>query len=128
VETFAKRGRQASAACLLSEAIDSPQTLLPTDGKEITSFTVTLISSMGSKRGEGKNSFTGSFLTAVDAAYIALLENLHAWTPKAPKLPPQQTPESAAALTETVRSTESTEGPGLQDAPSSLPSTTSAEH
>jgi len=99
VETFAKRGRQASAACLLSEAINAPQTLLPTDGKEITSFTVTLISSMGSKRGEGKNSFTGSFLTAVDAAYIALLENLHAWTPKAPKLPPQQTPEPAGATT-----------------------------
>lgn len=89
VETFVKRGQQAAAACLLGEALEAPDKLLPPENKEIWSFVVTLISPMGTKRGEGKASFVGSFLGSVDTAYVSLLENLHAWTPKAPKLPQQ---------------------------------------
>jgi hypothetical protein len=90
VETFVKRGRQAANACLLSEAHGRPETLVPADGKEISQFVVTHISSMGTKRGEGKNSFVTEFLASVDTAYQAFLENLHAWTPKAPRLPDTQ--------------------------------------
>ena len=89
VETFVKRGQQAAAACLLENALETPEKLLPADNKEISSFVVTLISPMGTKRGEGKGSFVGSFLASVDDAYVSLLQNLQAWTPKAPKLPQQ---------------------------------------
>lgn len=87
VETFVKRGQQPAAACLLGEAQEKPEKLLPIDNREISTFVVTLISPMGTKRGEGKSSFVSSFLDSIDVAYKGLLENLHAWTPKAPKLP-----------------------------------------
>lgn len=89
IETRVKRGQQSSAACLLSEAIEKPERLVPDDGREIVAFVVTLISPMGSKRSEGKNSFVGSFLASVELAYQGILENLQAWSPKAPKMPQQ---------------------------------------
>jgi len=92
VETFVKRGRQAAAACLLGEAHDHPEKMLPPDAKEISGFIVTLISPMGTKRGEGKNSFVSNFLSSVDTAYQAFLENIQEWMPRAPKLPQGSVP------------------------------------
>ncbi len=87
IETRVKRSSQPIAACLLGEAMEHPEKLVPSDNREISSFTVTQISRMGTKRGEGSNSFVSSFVEAVDRAYEGLLQNLHAWTPKAPKMP-----------------------------------------
>jgi len=66
---------------------EHPEKLLPTDSREISNFTITLISSMGVKRGDGSNSFVSSFVNAIDSAYLRLLQNLQSWTPKAPKMP-----------------------------------------
>jgi hypothetical protein len=87
IETRVKRVSQPVAACLLSEAMEHPEKLLPTDSREISNFTITLISSMGVKRGDGSNSFVSSFVNAIDSAYLGLLQNLQSWTPKAPKMP-----------------------------------------
>jgi hypothetical protein len=87
IETRVKRAATAAAACLLSDAIDKPELLVPSDGKEISQFIITMISPMGTKRGTGRNSFVDSFLAAIDAAYQGVLENLHPWAPKAPRLP-----------------------------------------
>jgi len=92
IETRVKRGQQPSAACLLSEALEKPERLVPDDGREIVAFVVTLISPMGSKRNEGKNSFVGSFLDSVELAYQGILGNLQSWSPKPPKLPQQSLP------------------------------------
>lgn len=112
IETRVKRGQQSSAACLLSEALEKPERLVPDDGREIVAFVVTLISPMGSKRSEGKNSFVGSFLASVEVAYQGILENMHAWTPKAPKLP-----QPAMSSEQTGNSRPGAPEPKVEDSP-----------
>ena len=92
IETKVKRAQSAIAACLLSDAQERPELLVPTDGREISQFIITLISPMGTKRGSGRNSFVDSFLSAIDEAYQGLLQNLQPWTPKAPRLSPKDSP------------------------------------
>ncbi|MGA0011362.1 MAG: hypothetical protein ACO3ID_11385, partial [Candidatus Nanopelagicales bacterium] len=92
IETYVKRAQAPSNVCLLGEALQKPELLVPADGREITAFTATLISPMGTARGEGKRSFVDSFLNAVDTTYKAILESLQAWAPKAPKLLPTSNP------------------------------------
>jgi hypothetical protein len=115
IETRVKRGQQASAACLLSEATENPERLVPDDGREITGFVVTLIGAMGSQRGEGRNSFVSSFLNAVELAYQGILENLRPWTPKAPKLPQQAPPHSPDANGPETKATVQVSEPDLAD-------------
>lgn len=87
VETWVKRSQQPAAAWLLGEVREQPEKLIPTDGKDISSFTVTLIGKMGTARGDGNNSFVVSFMATIDSAYQQLLQELQAWTPRAPKMP-----------------------------------------
>jgi hypothetical protein len=42
---------------------------------------------MGTARGDGHNSFVVSFMATIDSAYQLLLQELHAWIPRAPKMP-----------------------------------------
>lgn len=90
IETRVKRARQPAAAWLLGEVREQPEKLLPADGKEISSFTITLIGRMGAGRGDGNNSFVASFMATVDASYQSLLQELHGWSPRAPRLPKLQ--------------------------------------
>jgi hypothetical protein len=87
VETWVKRSQQPAAAWLLGEVREQPEKLVPADGKDISSFTVTLIGKMGTARGDGNNSFVVSFMTTIDSAYQQLLQELQAWAPRAPKMP-----------------------------------------
>ena len=76
-----------AAAWLLGEVREQPEKLVPADGKDISSFTVTLIGKMGTARGDGNNSFVVSFMATIDSAYQQLLQELQAWAPRAPKMP-----------------------------------------
>lgn len=96
VETWVKRSPRPSAACLLGEVRAQPEKLLPADGKDISSFTVTLIGKMGTARGDGNNSFVVSFIATIDSAYQLLLQELQAWTPRAPKMPVSDIPVGVA--------------------------------
>ena len=87
VETWVKRSQQPAAAWLLGEVREQPEKLLPGDGKDISSFTVTLLGKMGTARGDGNNSFVVSFMATIDSAYQLLLQELQAWAPRAPKMP-----------------------------------------
>ncbi len=87
VETWVKRSQQPAAAWLLGEVREQPEKLVPTDGKHISSFTVTLIGKMGTARGDGNNSFVVSFMATIDSAYQLLLQEMQAWAPRAPKMP-----------------------------------------
>lgn len=87
VETWVKRSQQPAAAWLLGEIREQPEKLIPADGKDISSFTVTLIGKMGTARGDGNNSFVVSFMATIDSAYQLLLQELQAWAPRPPKMP-----------------------------------------
>lgn len=125
IETRVKRSATAAAACLLSDAIDKPELLVPSDGKEISQFIITMIGPMGTKRGSGRGSFVESFLTSIDAAYQGVLENLHPWSPKAPRLPKDSsdpnTNEHAAAVEQRHIREESTSSEPMPAAPIKQP-------
>ena len=87
VETWVKRSQQPAAAWLLGEIREKPEKLIPADGKDISSFTVTLIGNMGTARGDGNNSFVVSFMSTIDSAYQLLLQELQAWAARPPKMP-----------------------------------------
>lgn len=87
VETWVKRSQQPAAAWLLGEIREKPEKLIPADGKDISSFTVTLIGKMGTARGDGNNSFVVSFMSTIDSAYQLLLQELQAWAARPPKMP-----------------------------------------
>jgi hypothetical protein len=104
VETWVKRSQQPAAAWLLGEVRDQPEKLVPADGKDISSFTVTLIGKMGTARGDGNNSFVVSFMATIDSAYQLLLQELQAWTPRAPKMPVSEATVIAVPEVEEIRS------------------------
>lgn len=104
VETWVKRSQQPAAAWLLGEVRDQPEKLMPVDGKDISSFTVTLIGKMGTARGDGNNSFVVSFMATIDSAYQLLLQELQAWTPRAPKMPVSEATVAAVPEVEEIRS------------------------
>lgn len=88
IETRVKRGgAQAAIVALNSEAQAYPERLIPTDGREITGFTLTVMQKLGTKRGNGAGSFISTVVEAIELSYNSVLEKLSTWTAKAPKLP-----------------------------------------
>jgi hypothetical protein len=69
--------------------IEKPELLFRNSIFEIRSFTLTLYAIAGFKRGQGKSSFVGSVLRLSNRFYEAVVQNLKAWVPPAPKVKPE---------------------------------------
>jgi hypothetical protein len=61
-------------------------TLYPEGGREIRGFTLSVASNMGQKRDSSRGSFVESVVTAAEAFYGDVLQNLRTWKPAPPKL------------------------------------------
>lgn len=87
----------------LGDIRDRPTALIPGKEWEPTTFHVTQVQPMGTKRSGAKGSFVSTVTVAVDRFYADVVEALRPWTPPAPQLPAPATstapmPEPAAAL------------------------------
>ena len=87
--SFAKSSETASA--LLEELRDTPEKLLSnTDPRrELRSFRIALICKMGTKRGREDGSFVRETRKQAIGFYRDIVQDLRAWQPRAPKLPPE---------------------------------------
>lgn len=105
IETKVKRSSTPSNIALLSKAIDNPSLLTPVEEKEISSFIISTIFKMGTKRGEGSGSFIDSVVTAAEISYTVLLERIKVWTPKPVRLPVDLEPISESPFDPTESDT-----------------------
>ena len=85
LDSFGLRSR-SSMSDLLGNVRNNPSLLIPTDNRELVSFTVSLIRPMGLKRSVGKRSFIDSVLNTFDDFYGDVVQHLQEWQPFAPKL------------------------------------------
>lgn len=111
-----QRGPAASA---LLEAVREDSTVLIDDAKqELRRFKLTLTRPMGSKRGQGRGSFSDSVLDLLDEFYGSVMQNLKAWSARPPKLrqPEDDTLEAAAVQDHLVStSLSSQDGPIVEE-------------
>jgi hypothetical protein len=77
-------------AAQLSAVRDNPGLLLPEKGKEIRSFRLTFARDIGLNRAGGRGSFIESVVGSTKSFYRDVLQNLAAWKPRAPQLPPSE--------------------------------------
>ena len=70
---------------LLGKLRDEPALVIEDKSRPITAFTVSQSSALGTKRGVGKGSFIDSVLHATDAFYSEVVQQLRAWSAKAPE-------------------------------------------
>lgn len=90
---------RTSTSELLRVVRENPPALVEDPNKELRSFRVSAVSTLGTKRGTGRGSFIDSVLAATDGFYASVLQNLRPWVPKAPQLPQgQQTAAEAEGL------------------------------
>jgi stress response protein SCP2 len=74
--------RAASVAALLGKAREDPTCLLPADQREIRSFTIYLVESLGPKRASGPGTLIGSLTTLTTTFYADVVQHLRLWTDK----------------------------------------------
>ena len=86
VECFVAHSRGSSAAELLRVVRETPAVLVTDPTKEIRSFRVATLSTLGTKRGRGRGAFIDSVLAAVDTFYSEVLGDLKAWSAAPPKM------------------------------------------
>jgi hypothetical protein len=87
IEVRVKRSTSSFVtAAMYASAIEKPAVLLPPSGADILGFRLTLIQTMGTKRGDGAGSFVATVVESVELGYQVLLENLKSWSAKAPRL------------------------------------------
>lgn len=82
----------SSPAAQLAAVRENPSLLLPEKSKEIRAFTLSLARDMGLNRSGGRGSFIESVVGSTKAFYRDVLQNLTAWKPRAPQLPPSEAP------------------------------------
>ena len=85
LESWGMRSR-SSMSDLLANVRNKPSLLIPSNNREIVSFTVSLIRPMGLKRSVGKKSFIDSVLNTIDNFYADVVQRLREWQPSAPRL------------------------------------------
>jgi hypothetical protein len=85
VEAFALRAREGTAE-LLRDVRSNPALLVAEPKRELRSFRVAQIHSLGSKRGTGRGSFIDSILTAINTSYTDVGQNLKLWAASAPRV------------------------------------------
>ena len=86
IETNVKRSSTATNIELLGKSIADPGILVPTDGREISTFTIAWTSKMGTKRGDDSGSFIYSVVNAAENFYHEVFERVRPWAAKAPKI------------------------------------------
>lgn len=112
IEAAVMHGRGPGAADLLRVVREDPSKLVADPSKDLRSFRVALGSSLGTKRGRGRNSFIDSVLDALDAFYGEVLQQLKAWSATPPKLRDNPEPPPPATLSSTALSSQDgTEAP-----------------
>jgi stress response protein SCP2 len=93
----------------LGDLRERPGMLIPGPQWEPTSFVVSQVQPMGTKRSGAKGSFVSTVTAALDTFYADVVENVRPWTPPAPQLP---TPASVLpALGPAIAQLENTEVP-----------------
>ncbi len=80
-------GRGTSASELLSVVRQEPNLLIVDQQRELRSFRIAATSPLGTKRTTGRGAFIDSVLAAIDGFYAEVLQQVRAWTPRAPQLP-----------------------------------------
>jgi hypothetical protein len=85
-----------TASALLEELRDEPERLLSAADprREVRTFRVALARKMGTKRGREEGSFVRETRRQAIAFYRDIVQNLRAWQPPAPKLPPEREEEA----------------------------------
>lgn len=86
IESHVAHARGNGATDLLRAIRENPALLIDDPTKDLRSFEIALVTSMGSKRGRGRGAFIDSVLEAVDGFYVSVLQNLKAWSAAPPKL------------------------------------------
>ena len=71
----------------LGDIREHPGTLVPGREWEPTSFTISKVQPMGTKRSGGRGSFVSTVTNALDIFYADVVEHIRPWTPPAPQLP-----------------------------------------
>lgn len=106
VEAFAVHARGGTAE-LLRDVKTNPDVLIADPQKDLRAFRITQTTAVGAKRGTGRGSFIESVTDAVDGFYGAVLQNLRAWSPGAPRLREEPVTEDVpAALVSTALSSQ----------------------
>ena len=97
--------KPTSLASPLSVVQENPSVLYPEKGREIRSFTLTLVSNMGTKRDSGRGSFAESVMNISRTFYGEVLEKLRGWKAPPPKLkrPAEEDESRQEAVAELVR-------------------------
>lgn len=93
IEAHAAHYRNGTAA-LLHDVRADPAILIDDPKKDLRSFTVTLTSKAGTKRGSGRGGFVSSVLALLDDFYESTVQNLRLWTAPAPRLRKPAPPEA----------------------------------
>lgn len=105
IDAFAAHARGASTSELLETAREDPGRLVADPKRELRSFRVALSAPMGTKRGQGRGSFTESVLDLVDAFYESVVQTVRPWAPAPPKLRPENVVEREPGVAESLTST-----------------------
>jgi hypothetical protein len=128
VDCFAMHSRGASASELLREVRANPSLLCDGQNRELRSFRLTMLGSMGTKRGEGRGSFVSSILDPLDGFYASVVQHLKIWSAPPPKLRPAELPEPETevkpALVSTSLSSQDGEDTAIHHQASSEPNST----
>jgi hypothetical protein len=92
-------GARSSTSELLSTVRENPASLIIDKTREIRSFRIAATSPLGTKRGAGRGGFIDSVLATIDGFYETVVQNLRAWSPRAPQLPaPPHTAAEGAGI------------------------------
>lgn len=81
-----KRARSSERPLLISDIENGNFELELDKSKEISLFTVDVVSKMGSKRLAGQGSFIDSVVTSIEVTYGELLQRIKPWQQPAPKM------------------------------------------
>lgn len=93
IEAFAARVRGGGAAELLHAVREEPKLLIDDPTRDLKSFRVARVATMGSKRGRGRGAFIDSVLDTLDGFYGDVVQNIKPWSPAPPKLRDPVTPD-----------------------------------
>ena len=89
IEAALAGGRGASTAQLLGTLRKKPDNLLPADGRDIRGFKVVMEMPIGSKRAATPGGLIKSVQDLTNLFYAEVVQNLHPWSAKPPRLSTQ---------------------------------------
>ena len=108
LESWGMRSR-SSMSDLLANVRNKQSLLIPSNNREIVSFTVSLIRPMGLKRSVGNRSFIDSVLDTIDDFYGDVVQHLQEWQPTAPKLEKNKVEETDPPAVKEAAATDSSD-------------------